>query len=90
MKTKLLKKLRKDCSWTCVKQEHMGGVVMYTWVLLQQGFISKYSNSELLIRHMLTHNANYHDSVLDWRWDNILHRYHVKVNERKFRKYKQR
>ena len=90
MKAKLLKKLRKDCSWTCVKQEHMGGVVIDKWMLLQRGFITEHPNSEWLIRCMLEYNANYHDSVLDWRWDNILHRYHVKVNERKFRKYKQR
>lgn len=90
MKTKLLKKLRKDCSWACVKQEHVGGVVTYRWVLLQRGFISKYYNPESLIRHMLTYNADYYDSIWDWRWNDILHRYHVKVSERTFRKYKQR
>lgn len=88
MKTKLLKKLRKDCSWTCVKQD-VGGVVVDKWMLLQQGFISEYSSSESLIRHMLTYNADYYDAFWDWPWDNILYQYHTKVTERTFRKYKQ-
>lgn len=89
MKVKLLKKLRKDCSWTCVKLD-MGGTIIDQWLLLQRGFISEYHSSESLIRHMLTYNADYYDSIWDWRWNDILHRYHIKVNERKFRKYKQR
>jgi hypothetical protein len=89
MKTKLLKKLRKDCSWTCIQQD-MGGVVIDKWMLLQRGFISEYYDSELLIRHMLIYNADYYDAFWDWRWNDILHQYHIKVNERKFRKYKQK
>jgi|688.fasta_scaffold2036164_2 hypothetical protein len=89
MKAKLLKKLRKDCSWTFVQQD-VGGVVVDKWMLLHGGFISEYYNSESLIKHVLQYNADYYDAFWDWPWDNIFHQYHTKVTERTFRKYKQR
>jgi hypothetical protein len=89
MKTKLLKKLRKDCSWTCIQQD-IGGAVIDKWMLLQRGAISEHPSSEWLIKCMLRYNSDYYNSIWDLRWYDILQQYNLKVSERKFRKYKQR
>jgi len=89
MKTKLLKRLHKKCSWTCIRKD-FGGVVMDEWILLQDGLITYHSSSEALIKHMFEMNSIDYDSAFDWNWRGILRDYIIKTNERKFRKYKKR
>jgi hypothetical protein len=83
MKVKLLKKLRKQCSWKPIQRDG-GGIVIEEWILLQLGVISYYSSTEQVLYEMLRRNADYQNS---WnRWDELLHKQRNKMAARQFKR----
>lgn len=81
MKTKLLRKLRKQFAWKCVKKD-CGGVMMDQWILLNsvQHIITTHSSTERLLYIMLDYNAEY--GVTYWK---KLRRTHVgRMRKREF------
>jgi|LauGreDrversion4_2_1035121.scaffolds.fasta_scaffold1006650_2 hypothetical protein len=63
MKTKLLKKLRKTCSWKCIQQD-VGGAMIDEWMLLQRGCITRHPDSEQVLLEMLRREAMYGQYII--------------------------
>jgi hypothetical protein len=81
MKTKLLKKLRKQFAWKCVRRD-AGGLMVDEWALLyiDQSIITFHSSSERVLYSMLTVKApeysefNYWNKLLDTHMNKIARR----------------
>lgn len=83
MKTKLLKKLRKQFVWKCI-QKDAGGFMVDEWVLLyiDQGIITRHSSSEQVLYSMLIVKAPEY-SEFNY-WNRLLHIHFDKMTRREF------
>lgn len=82
MKTKLLKKLRKQFAWKCIQRD-AGGFLRDEWVLLyiDQSIITHHSSSERVLYSMLSVKSGYREFSY---WDRLLHTHVNKMTRREF------
>ena len=78
MKTKLLKRIRKDISYKfkngkCYSYSHLLGVKEYN------------DTSDMLLEYF-RFNWVYYDGLFDWDWCEIAHNFKAKIAKQKFRK----
>jgi hypothetical protein len=83
MKTKLLKKLRKTCSWKCIRQD-VGGVMMDEWMLLQRACITRHPDSEQVLLEMLRREAMYQHVFSITLWSRLYEAYWNKSIQKRF------
>jgi hypothetical protein len=83
MKTKLLKKLRKTCSWKCIQQD-VGGAMIDEWMLLQRGCITRHPDSEQVLLEMLRRETMYEHVFSIAPWSRLYEAYWDKTVQRRF------
>ena len=83
MKTKLLKKLRKTCSWKCIRKD-IGGAMMDEWLLLQRGCITRHTDSGQVLLEMLRREAMYDHVFSITPWSRLYQTYWNKSIQRSF------
>lgn len=83
MKTKLLKKLRKTCSWKCIQQD-VGGAMIDEWLLLQRGCITRHTDSGQVLLEMLRRESMYQSVFSITLWSRLYEAYWNKSVQRRF------
>ena len=85
MKTKLLKKLRKECSWKSIRKD-AGGVMVDEWILLQRGMITYHTSTWHVLFEILRRESMNDSPFRIIPWMKLWHTQMDKMLAREFHK----